>query len=543
MKQLNLFGEEINQNTKDQEISHKAKTYTGLYALHKYWGKKPYNIMNDFIQKYTSQNEIVLDPFLGSGVSITEAVFNHRKGFGIDINPSAIFITEQILNKIEPEKIREEYQSIENDIRQEIDAFYLIEREGYKYTGQNFLWENNELTEIRYTKKGTKKKSYTTPTEKDINKANNFDLNQLEYFYPTANFFHNSRINAKGEQNISNLFTKRNLFALSILYNRIENIKDKDLKNLFKFCFTSALGQASKMVFVIKRRNKTKDNKNAVISEKKEIGSWVIGYWQPKEFFENNVWTCFETRCKKTLKAKKEQYYHPVTYKSSHNFTELINSKDYLLVTEPSQKYLKNIPNNSIDYILTDPPHSNRIPYLELSLLWNSWLQKEVNYDDEIVLSESKERIKNSEDYNKLLKEVIKESFRVLKPQKHLSIMFNSLDDEVWIYLIKSFLETGFEFHLIETLGYSANSVVQDNRKNGLQTDFIITFKKPSNENNQRTLAVQNLADNPDLVKNIEELKLNGYKSFQIINNIYCSALKENIFFKISDIIKTIENA
>lgn len=99
MTQLNLFGETEKQNNKEKEISHKAKSYTGLYALHKYWGKKPYNIMQDFIKKYTSHNEIVLDPFLGSGVSITEAVFNERKGFGIDINPSAIFITEQLLKK------------------------------------------------------------------------------------------------------------------------------------------------------------------------------------------------------------------------------------------------------------------------------------------------------------------------------------------------------------------------------------------------------------------------------------------------------------
>ena len=58
------------------------------------------------------------------------------------------------------------------------------------------------------------------------------------------------------------------------------------------------------MVFVIKRRNKTKENGN-IVTEKKEAGSWVIGYWQPNEYFENNVWTCFETRFKKILKAKK----------------------------------------------------------------------------------------------------------------------------------------------------------------------------------------------------------------------------------------------
>ena len=49
MGQLNLFGEKDIEDIREEEISHKADSYTGLYALHKYWGKKPFNIMADFI--------------------------------------------------------------------------------------------------------------------------------------------------------------------------------------------------------------------------------------------------------------------------------------------------------------------------------------------------------------------------------------------------------------------------------------------------------------------------------------------------------------
>lgn len=56
--------------------------------------------MADFIEKYTQKGEIILDPFLGSGVSVTEAVFNGRKGLGVDVNPSAMFIAEQILKRL-----------------------------------------------------------------------------------------------------------------------------------------------------------------------------------------------------------------------------------------------------------------------------------------------------------------------------------------------------------------------------------------------------------------------------------------------------------
>ncbi|MCB0751648.1 MAG: hypothetical protein KDC52_09255, partial [Ignavibacteriae bacterium] len=316
-----------------------------------------------------------------------------------------------------------------------------------------------------------------------------------------------------------------------------------EIQELFKFCFTSAIGQASKMVFVIKRRNKTKENGNVVISEKKEIGSWVIGYWQPKEYFENNVWTCFETRFKKILKAKKEQYPTYKNYNKAENFTQLKNASDYLLINKPSQHYLKEVETNSIDYILSEPPHGNRIPYLELSLLWNSWLKKDVNYEDEIIVSEAKERKKDSSDYNKLVNEVIEECFRVLKPNRYFSFMFNSLDDDAWINVIRTFHNVGYELNLIETLGYSANSVVQDNRKNGLQTDFIITYKKPAKVLKRTSLEIIDLMDYPDLVLQIINLKKKGYKPFQIMNNIFSEILKKNQFFKISELFKTIEHA
>jgi len=175
--------------------------------------------------------------------------------------------------------------------------------------------------------------------------------------------------------------------------------------------------------------------------------------------------------------------------------------------------------------------------------LWNSWLKKDVNYEDEIIVSESKERRKNSTNYNELMNEAIKECLRILKPERHFSFMFNSLDDDAWLNVVKTFHEIGFELEVIETLGYSANSVVQDNRKNGLQTDFIITYKKPKEIDLKRRLEIIDLMDYPDLVLQIINLKKKGYKPFQIMNNIFCEVLKKNQFFMISELFKTIENA
>jgi len=49
---------------------------------------------------------------------------------------------------------------------------------------------------------------------------------------------------------------------------------------------------------------------------------------------------------------------------------------------------------------ITDPPHGDRIPYLELSEIWNVILREEPPFESEIVVSNAKERSKKSLGYN-----------------------------------------------------------------------------------------------------------------------------------------------
>ncbi len=540
--QTTLFENLKTENSSKKEISYHAESYKGLYAMHKYWGKKPFNIMADFVKKYTNEGEIVLDPFCGSGVSVSEAVFNGRKGVGIDINPSSILITKNIITTFSSKRILEEFNLIEASVKNKIQELYFVKRDGYKYEGQNFLWENGELTEIRYSN-GSRKRHVVEPEKEDIQRATKISYESISDFFPNQNFLHNSRINAKRDKKVSDLFTPRNLYALSLIFSEIEKIKDVDICDFFKFCFTASIGQASKMVFVIKRRNKTKSNKTVTQSKKKEVGSWVIGYWMPKDFFENNAWTCFENRFKKILKAKREQEKLKQNYIIADDFSSLRQSDNFLLVKQPSQDYLKTLPEGSIDYILTDPPHGNRIPYLELSLMWNSWLKENAEFEKEVVVSESKDRQKDKRDYNRLMFEVFSESFRVLKTNGHLSFMFNSLDDDAWKSSIEMFRKIGYKLEVIETLGYSANSVVQDNRKNGLQTDFIITYSKPNTPEKVKELEIIKISEDPNWLDKISKFKNKGYKSFQIMNAVIKELLEKDQFINVTELIKVIDNA
>src|SRR3990172_10586093 len=72
-----------------------------MYQMHKWPGRKPASIWAEYIKRYSKKDEIVLDPFCGSGIAPIEAVIEGRKGIGLDLNPMAIFLTHMLAKNID----------------------------------------------------------------------------------------------------------------------------------------------------------------------------------------------------------------------------------------------------------------------------------------------------------------------------------------------------------------------------------------------------------------------------------------------------------
>lgn len=72
----------------------------GDWATHKgdYRGNCSPQVPRNLILKYTNQDDIVLDPFCGSGTTMIECKLLKRKGIGIDINENALKIASNRLN-------------------------------------------------------------------------------------------------------------------------------------------------------------------------------------------------------------------------------------------------------------------------------------------------------------------------------------------------------------------------------------------------------------------------------------------------------------
>jgi DNA modification methylase len=453
-------------------------TYKGIYSMHKYWGKKPHNIIRSFIECYTKEGQIVMDPFCGSGVTAIEALLAKRKAIAIDLNPIAIFITRATLLPVNPNDIEMEYYRIRDTVECNINELYLTRctQCGATAVGTHFIWESDALKKIWYhCKVCGERKGIKTPDQADYERVRTIEAQKIPYFYPRTPLYENPRLNAYSGMTVADLFTKRNIMALSILLHEIEKVKYNLIKDVLKFTFTSCLAQASKMIFVIKHRGRTSGNARY---EKEEVGSWVTGFWIPNERFELNVWRCFENRFRKVLNGKKEVFQHLIgSYLEAETFEDLIQERNILISTR-SATDLSILPDESVDYIFTDPPHADRIPYMELSLIWMAWLQLEGDFESEIVISNAKNRNKNIKEYQMRLGLAFKEMHRVLKNKRFISVVFNSRDAKAWDALITSCRDIGFEIIDIKHLKYSANSVLQDSREGALRGDFIITFRK-----------------------------------------------------------------
>lgn len=484
MNSLDEFGLVAKDRTHYQ-----ADSYSDLYTMHKYWSKKPSNIIREKILQNSEKGDVVLDPFCGSGVSITEAVFSERRAIGIDINPSAIFITKELLMWLDVRKAKEEFRRIEEDVQVVMKSLYSVKRNGKIYRVTHFLWNNNDLIQVWYEK--DKEIIRELASDEDKKRASSYNYEMIRSFYPKDKLFLNTRINVNSNMYVYELFTPRNLLALSTIYERISEIHDPRLKHFFLFCFTGSLGQASKMVFAIKNRGKSTGIK--INNESRyEVGSWVIGFWKPSLAFEINAWDTFARRVKKAFKARtsmpKKRFNIADTDSAGEFFRD--GHIDALCLLDSAEHALRQIPTNSIDYVITDPPHGDREPYLELSTMWNGWLMNRPDYESEIVISDSPERGKNINDYLERLRGIIKEIGRVLKEGHTFTLIFNSLDDMIWRELLTYIVESHLKFVNLETMGYSANSVVQDTRKRGLKSDLILSFKKTSSYNYPKKLSV-----------------------------------------------------
>jgi len=443
------------------------KTRSPLYDMHSYWSKKPYTVTSEYIRHFTDENDIVLDPFCGCGVTNTEALRLRRKTVAVDINPLAIFVARQMSKPAKLANMQNAFRAIKRQIQKKINALYEIECPKCRSNAiaKYFVWNNNKLSEVVYECPFCKTRGKTTKV--DLRKIEKIEKRKVPFWYPKTKMVWNTRINIHRGTTVNALFTRRNLIAFSILHNAIETLPTNETKEIMKFVFSSCLRLGSKSA---QRRGKS-----GSVAQ-------VPNLWIPeKNRLEKNVWKAFERKYLDVERGKMEcNSSIGKFYKEARRFKDLRDTKTILLLNKSTTK-LSTIPEESIDYVITDPPYFDEIPYLELSLMWTSWLKlKRGDFENEIIVSDSPERNKDFGNYKELLRQAFAEVFRVLKSGKWISVWFHNRKLKVWNALINILKEVGFDMVNMVYQPHSLIAFKQARSPSGtLRGHFILNFRKP----------------------------------------------------------------
>jgi hypothetical protein len=447
----------------------KPTAYVGLYGFHKYWGKKPVEPLRFLLEELTCPGDLVVDPFVGSGAIGRETVQAGRKFVGGDVNPIAVKLTKFFLSPSCAASFLDAYQQLEERLHLLIDDTYRCEDGAI---ASHVLWESEAVSSI-WIRSGKRRRIERLPTEFDTNAALKWGAYCPRILRPIK-LFDNSRINTKAGFDWNTLFSGRALRNVELLLEHIRSFEEP-VRTALEVTLTASVGQMSNMVFAITSRGKT----TGATASRTEVGSWVIGYWRPNVHFETNVWNCFESKANKLLAALRG--IDGGSCASLSSVESVVLGRNTAAVEKcPANVLLEQLPDNSAQLLITDPPHGDRIPYLELSEMWNGVLNESSVFEDEIVVSNARQRAKTVEVYSAALNEVFALAARKLRNGGVLVLMFNSKRKDDW-RAIRG-LASGAVLNFIGRfpLAYSATSVVQDNRDGSMKTDYILLFTKGS---------------------------------------------------------------
>lgn len=401
--------------------------HTPMYNFHKFWSRKTWNVVGEFIKTYSKENEVVFDPFSGSGVVAMEALKNKRRVIICDLLPVANEIARLTIKPVSETDLFNAFKRVEEKVKDKILGLYQTRcrKCGKELPFTCALWENNEMVEVRYQTCphcGDRREKETPPTKEDLKLIDTLEKMEIKEWYPKNPLYYPDGQPFKEKQqyeSLDELFTKRNLQALAWLMEVIEEEPSKDLRDFLKIGFTSMVHLCGRLLAAGRPGYRPFSG----------VGWNQQSYWYASEYLESNVWEKFENAIVGTqslLKAKIEtnKYYQDVKFGKSYE--DVFKGKaDIYICTGSSLELMEEMNKISVDYIFTDPPYDSSIQYGELAYLWVAWLKKDKGYLDYIIANEVIHNEKQHKDfsvYHRLLSRSFRDMFEILKPGGYLYI-------------------------------------------------------------------------------------------------------------------------
>ena len=338
-------------------------------------GRKSPEIAERVIEAVCDSEDIIFDPFMGSGSFVYAAMGKVKRIYATELDNYTFNAVNALMSKVDMLKLGVLFDTVKNDVYKEIMALYETSCCGCRNYISKVLFDpeegkegyfnpspNREIVDgknIKLVEKcpvcGGKAKRFE---EEDYKKLISLEKINIDRF-PKKQYIANSRINitpSTGADKYDRIFTQRNKIALLLLQDAINKLEPSKERDVLEQVLVASISLA----------------RIAMYGSSTDILYHVVGHGAQ----DMNVWLLFEDKYKSFCKFKSVYCDRQIGTTDSE---VIIVNKDYA-------SYIDENPNLKVDVIYTDFPYTDQVPYLERNQLYRVWL--ETFYDSKYALTE-----------------------------------------------------------------------------------------------------------------------------------------------------------
>lgn len=253
-----------------------------------------------------------------------------------------------------------------------------------------------------------------------------------------------------GITHLHQFYTSRNFIVMCKLWNAA-NEYSNEIKNALRLLLLSYNASHCTLMTRVVAKKKSKD----FVLTGAQSGVLYIS----KLPVEKNIILGLERKAKPLFEV----------YKMLENCTGkfIVKNKSSLKLDEQDK---------SVDFVFTDPPFGDFIPYAEVNQINELWLEKTTNRAKEIIISSSQK--KGVDDYQKMLSSVFSEVRRVLKETSSAAVVFHAAKSEVWRAFESAITDAGLNTELTNILEKKQASFKQVVSEDSVQGDPLLLLSK-----------------------------------------------------------------
>ncbi len=326
------------------------------------------------------------------------------------------------------------------------------------------------------------------------------------------------------------IFNTRQLLAFNYLLRAILNIPEKDYRDAFITVFSNSLEYNNMMTPYNYPHRKlhhlfnyhampltTTPVENSVWGVSDEGAGTFVNcygrYVRAKKYCER-PFDRFKTSSGQilTVYSKKEKI--GASFVSTFEELKLTERGAMLLCGDSG--HVPDLPDNSVDFVITDPPYFDNIHYSELSNFFYVWLSRltdEPYFKTEYVPSEQEAIVnkgldKGEEEYQQLLSAVFSECHRVLKDEGLFAFTFHHTNWRAWWTMLNAVVQSGFvvaDFFPVMS-EYKVNPHVRN--KQAMDMDLVLICRKRTGTDHSILMPPAEVLEHAK--SNLSSIPLNG---------------------------------